>query len=704
MNRRDFLAFTSLVLPPLAAACAEGAQTTETSERIDRHALVTRHNIECDTLATTLPLGNGEFCFTADATGLQTFAGNAMAHWGWHSFPLPTGWTAAQVPVTGTFQQGRNTGGDVSNADHDAAAIRSWMFDNPHRMNLGRLRLRHADGQELTAQEITAIARHLDLWSGVQTSRFTLRDSEVRVQTCVHPTLDAVAIRIDSALIGRGELEVALDFPYPALGNDAWVGDFARPHAHRTAFTRSQSNRADFERHVDAAHYHAALNWSANGVLTATAPHMPLFRLTARGGNVLELVCAFHTESMPATLPSFEATRRAAAARWGKFWKNGGAIDLSASRDPRWHELERRVVLSQYHTAAQSSGSWPPAETGLLGLDPWRGQFHMEMVWWHLAHFALWGRWERADKALDCYQRFIPAARALAEQLGYRGLKWPKSVGPEGRSAPWVGNQVLLWKQPHPIFFAELEYRLRPTRRTLDRWRDIVIGTAEHMADYPTRDAAAGLYSLAPAMPPSEQGITRDTVFDLAYWRWGLDAAQRWRERCGLARDPHWDDVRQHLAPLPTQDGVFVHSAEWHDTYTRRAWEHPDPVGVLGMLPPIKGVDNDTAHRTVVKVWQTWDWNRTWGWDCPWMAMAAARVGEPQIAIEALLKESPRNLFDERGINVGGPCPYLPGNGGLLYAVAMMAAGWDGAPDRPAPGFPADGAWTVRWEGLKRAL
>jgi hypothetical protein len=700
MNRREFLIVGSLALPPLAAVCAEEAQGATDPERIDRHALVTRHNIECNTLTTTLPLGNGEFCFTADATGLQTFAGNAMAHWGWHSFPLPAGWTADQVPVTGTFQQGRNTGGDVSNADHDAGAIRSWMFDNPHRMNLGRLRLRHGDGQELAAQEITAIARHLDLWSGAQTSRFTLRGREVQVQTCVHPTLDAVAIRIESALIGSGELEVALDFPYPALGSNAWVGDFARPDDHRTLLDRPKPNRADFERHVDATRYQAALGWSANGVLQDAAPHSHLFRLATHSGNVLELVCAFRVES----LPSFEATRRAAAARWGKFWKGGGAIDLSASRDPRWKELERRIVLSQYHTAAQSSGSWPPAETGLLGLDPWRGQFHMEMVWWHLAHFALWNRWDHADRALDCYQRFVPAARALAMQLGYRGLKWPKSVGPEGRSAPWVGNQVLLWKQPHPIFFAELEYRLRPTTRTLNRWRDIVIGTAEHMADYPTRDAATGLYSLAPAMPPSEQGITRDTVFDLAYWRWGLDAAQRWRERCGLAREPHWDEVRQHLAPLPTQDGVFVHSAEWHDTYTRRAWEHPDPVGVFGMLPPIKGVDPDTAHRTVVKVWQTWDWSRTWGWDCPWMAMAAARVGEPQIAIKALLKESPRNQFDVRGINVGGPCPYLPGNGGLLYAIAMMAAGWDGAPDRPAPGFPTDGSWTVRWEGLKKAL
>jgi hypothetical protein len=224
------------------------------------------------------------------------------------------------------------------------------------------------------------------------------------------------------------------------------------------------------------------------------------------------------------------------------------------------------------------------------------------------------------------------------------------------------------------------------------------------MADYPVRDSRTGLYSLAPAMPPSEQGITRDTVFDLAYWRWGLDQAQRWRERMGLAREPQWDAVRGHLAPLPVLDGVFIHSPQWTNTYQNRAWEHPDPVGVLGMLPPMEGVDGDTAHRTVLKVWKTWDWNRCWGWDFPWMAMAAARVNEPQLAVDALLKDAgSRNAYDERGVNLGGPCPYLPGNGGLLYAVALMAAGWDGCSEGNAPGFPKDGQWVVLWEGLKRA-
>lgn len=56
------------------------------------------------------------------------------------------------------------------------------------------------------------------------------------------------------------------------------------------------------------------------------------------------------------------------------------------------------------------------------------------------------------------------------------------------------------------------------------------------------------------------------------------------------------------------------------------------------------------------------------------------------------------------GINTGGPAAtYFPGNGGLLYALAMMAAGWDGAPDRHAPGFPDDGSWVVRHEGLMKA-
>ena len=168
----------------------------------------------------------------------------------------------------------------------------------------------------------------------------------------------------------------------------------------------------------------------------------------------------------------------------------------------------------------------------------------------------------------------------------------------------------------------------------------------------------------------------------------------------GLARVPQWDEVRRNLAPLPVANGLFIHTAQWDDTYTKRAWEHPDPIGVFGMLPPMDGVDPEIAKRTVSKVWTTWNWNNCWGWDFPWIAMAAARTSQPQTAVDALLKNSERNNYSTDGMCGGW---YLPGNGGFLYAVAMMAAGWDGSPDQNAPGFPKDGKWVVRWEGLKKA-
>ncbi len=690
-----------LMLVLVVAGLSTVTSRAESPAPIDRRALVARHRIVWDKPNGTIPLGNGEFCFNADATGLQTFAGNSLAHWGWHSFPLPAGLTAASVPSTGTFQQGRNRGPDEFPPETEA--LRGWMFDNPHIMNLGRLRLMHADGRAVMPAEITSIDRSLNLWTGLHTARYQLAGTDVKVETCVHPSLDMVAVHIESPLVASGELQVVLDCPYPTLNNSEWIGNFSRTEGHATATVRQSGQRIDFLRTVDAETYRVALEVGPECVLQSqTSPAANgLLRVSAQGAPAMSLVCAFYGTDLPDHLPTFASTKEACAAHWEAHWTSGGAIDLSGSSDPRWRELERRIVLSQYLMAAMASGSFPTSENGLVGIDPWRGQFHMEMLWWHLAHYGLWDRWHQAEEALGCYRRFTPSAAALATQLGYRGLQWPKSVGPEGRSAPWIGNQVLLWKQPHPIFMAELEYRLRPTRATLEKWADIIEGTADYMADYPTRDAATGVYSLAPSMPPSEQGITRDDVFDLAYWRWGLDRAQVWRQRMGKPPVPLWEDIRRNLTPLPVHDGVFVHSPEWTNTYPARAVDHPDPIGVLGMLPPMESVDGETAHRTVLKVWQTWDWKKTWGWDFPWMAMAAARVGEPQLAVDALLLESEdKNSYDARGLNGGW---YLPGNGGLLYATAMMAAGWDGGPTRNAPGFPADGTWTVKWEGLRKA-
>lgn len=116
-------------------------------------------------------------------------------------------------------------------------------------------------------------------------------------------------------------------------------------------------------------------------------------------------------------------------------------------------------------------------------------------------------------------------------------------------------------------------------------------------------------------------------------------------------------------------------------------------------------VDAQAMERTLEHVMRTWPRDRMWGWDFPLTAMTAARLGRPDLAVDALLLDWPKNRYLPNGHNFQeARLPiYLPGNGGLLAAVALMAAGWDGAPPGPAPGFPADGSWVVRSEGLRRA-
>ncbi|HQU55731.1 MAG TPA: hypothetical protein PK643_22015, partial [Saprospiraceae bacterium] len=131
--------------------------------------------------------------------------------------------------------------------------------------------------------------------------------------------------------------------------------------------------------------------------------------------------------------------------------------------------------------------------------------------------------------------------------------------------------------------------------------------------------------------------------------------------------------------------------------------DHPIVTGILGVLPQTAKVDPALAENTYQEVKLNWQWETTWGWDFPMLAMAAARLGHPEDAIDWLLMDAPKNTYLNNGHNYQDQRLklYLPGNGGLLTAVAMMAAGWDGAQGH-APGFPKNGKWTIQWEGLER--
>jgi hypothetical protein len=285
--------------------------------------------------------------------------------------------------------------------------------------------------------------------------------------------------------------------------------------------------------------------------------------------------------------------------------------------------------------------------------------------------------------------------------------RWPKMVSVDGREGPSAIGVFLIWQQPHPIYYADLLYRLKKDKGILERYKDIVFFTADFMASFARWDEKTGRYLLVSPLVPAQEIYgpkeIANPAFELAYWNFGLRTAQLWRERLGLSRVEKWDQVLRNLAQLPKKNGLYQNAEASRNTFEDPAQrrDHPMLLGAFGMLPN-DSIDIEKMQNTLNKVMQSWDWQSTWGWDFPLIAMTAARVGKPEIAIRALMLDVQKNTFLNNGHNYQDDrLPvYLPGNGGLLTAVAMMAAGWDGAPDIDAPGFPKDGNWVVKHEGL----
>jgi hypothetical protein len=382
---------------------------------------------------------------------------------------------------------------------------------------------------------------------------------------------------------------------------------------------------------------------------------------------------------------------------------------LSQSKDERWFELERRIVLSQYLTAIQCAGSLPPQETGLT-YNSWEGKFHLEMHWWHAAHFALWNRLPMLERSLGYYKRILPRAEATAKRQGYSGARWPKMTSLTGAESPSPVGPFLIWQQPHPIFYAELCYRQHPDRTTLKRFERIVMETAEFMASYPEWDNGNGRFVLGPVLQCAQEIFPKDNTlnptFELTYWRWGLETAQLWRERLHLGRLAKWDSVLNRLAKPPKEVGRYLFAETATGTYTQKKWtdDHPSVLASLGMLPG-SGIEPETMRKTLMWICSNWNWPDTWGWDYGMVAMTASRLGEPETAVDSLLLDTPKNFYRVNGHNHQRPglTIYLPGNGSLLYATAMMCVGWDGSPKKHAPGFPDNGQWVVRYENMRAA-
>jgi len=709
------------------------------ANQIDRQVVVKRNNpivTKADTLAS-LSVGNGHFVTTVDVTGLQSYPQDykngvplcAMTDWGWHRFPNTKSLKPSDSEKAFDFGHGHKEVyaveyKKVEDGMHKDAT--EFFRVNPHRLNLGAvgLNLSDAKGNRISLSQITDIRQEQNLYDGEIISSFVADGQKVEVSTGVHPDKDALYARIRSQLLSDKRATLRLHFPYPTGKHADDASDWTKPEKHLSDVISQTEHTALIKRTLDATVYYVLLQWEGRAVLRKYAPHD--FELSSLD-DTLTIAVEYLSDIPSKSDFCFENYHNATLHHWNAWWSNGAIVDFSACTDSRAKELERRVVLSQYLTQINCANNMPPQESGLT-YNTWFGRPHLEMTWWHVVDFALWDRPEVVAKILKWYNNTAyPVARKIAERQGFKGVRWMKMTDPWAGEAPSNTGSFLIWQQPHYIYLAEEMYRANPTSETLREYGEQVEATAEFMADFVTFDTKHKKYTLKGATAMQEcmtKDISYNQPFELAYWSYGLSVAQKWRERQGKARVALWDDIIDNLSTLPENNGIYtagqpIGISDSHEAFdpfdapTKKIEtfadkcrnDHPAVLGACGLLPYTSLYNMEKMKGTLDWVMKNWNWQTTWGWDYGMIAMTAARLGDPETALKALLIDTQKNTYLPSGHNFQTPDRlriYLPGNGALLTAIAMMCAGWDGCKDLHNPGFPKDGKWDVRWEGLKR--
>ena len=244
------------------------------SQKIDRKLVVQRHNIlisKIDSLSS-LSVGNGNFAFTVDATGMQSFP-DAYANgvplgtqsvWGWHSFPNTENLKIEEAQKIYELE-GRKISYTVQLKEPERSRKAAEYFRvNPHRLQLGNIgmEIKKKDGSLALFSDIKNIQQKLDLWTGVITSSFTVEEIPVKVTTICDQGVDAVSFKIESALLKENRIQVRIHFPYP---NGQWkdVGNnWKNEDKHASTLTQS-AGLATIKRVLDTTTYFTSFKWTS---------------------------------------------------------------------------------------------------------------------------------------------------------------------------------------------------------------------------------------------------------------------------------------------------------------------------------------------------------------------------------------------------------------------------------------------------------
>jgi protein-glucosylgalactosylhydroxylysine glucosidase len=293
-------------------------------------------------------VGNNEFFFGVDLTGLQTF---------------PELYTAGIPLIT------------IS----DWGTDRKEKAGNTYRYQLGTIGLSiiKKDGKEISINDVSNPIQELNLQNGEIESRFIIEGVPVVLKTVCHSDYDLISVRIISDLLKKHRIKIKLRFPAGITSSNGL--NFDLPGKNTTRILADTNNYSILSRMRDTDKYYMLI-WRNSAELREINSYL-YFLEPIRSDSICSFSFQFMKSLETGRMQNFGETEEASRRSWNKFWSTVGTFNYSGGTDRGSVVTEERIKISLYCTKIQCIVPHS-REDIYLTYNNWFGKFNLELHWW----------------------------------------------------------------------------------------------------------------------------------------------------------------------------------------------------------------------------------------------------------------------------------------------------------------------------------
>lgn len=584
---------------------------------------IIKYNLKFNHIDSKNPvtIGNGDFAITLDQTGTQSL------YEIYKDIPLST------MSNKNWFYKDKK---DIKPSYVDGKAYMLFNLDNDPNYQINRQYpfkysfmqiLLYDDDKLIDINNIKDVKQELDLYKGIVTSSFNYKEKINKTISFIYQDHDEFNFKLQS-----DNLNLALKFNYPSYTKNGY--------------------RLDILPNVLVKEDRITLLYDDKNSLS--------FKLKSSSNyQIVENTLIFDDNNVSFSLALDEIKE---GKLLDEFWKcdNGIIIDNE--------ELVKKMVLSKYLLHVNSTGIYPPQESGLT-YNCWNSKFHLEM---HLIH-SLWNIYNNhvgdLVKSFDYYLSIMPSSLKRASLNGYKGLRFPKMTGPDGEDSPSNIGPLLIWQAPHILFMLQEIYYLYNKENIIKKYEPLISGTIDFMISFLTLKDSK--YQMLDPLLEACESIPLDRCqnpsFELEYWRYTLERQPKIDTVLYGHQRYDYLDITSKIITPKEDDGIYLKTYGVIDKYDLYK-DHPTE-GFLMSFFKSKIVDKEKMVKTIDYILKNMDLSSYWGWDFPFLGLSLLNCGEIEKSIEVTQLNTINNQYLYNGYNTSlrdDLKAYLPGNGAFL--------------------------------------